>query len=339
MAKGPDGDAGGIMPAAELKPLLVLAKHQAVSCAIGMTRDKQGVILLHRRTRPKKLLAELKAEPGADLDRSSLRFGRVTVDISSGATTVCFVVNKAPPSALRLKLLERLRLAGYQKTEITVDGTLETEEGEETAETAGAAGQQGAGSPPPPGQAPDQPASPPAAGVPTPTLSPTAASPAASPPPASQPSASAQGKPQYPPSSPLFAKGSAAWSAVHAKLHADVDAALKAMADVYGGDEPRAKAIHGRVGTLMAQLDEGLSAKLGEIAGNAAPETHGSLVGEAQAMIERHRALLASNELVDALDRNPFRPVAMRGTLDAALTVLAKVVKTTGGNAPETRSA
>ena len=111
------------------------------------------------------------------------------------------------------------------------------------------------------------------------------------------------------------------------------------MAEAYGGGDPRAKAVRTRVGTLMAQLDEGLSAKLGEIAGNAAPETHGSLVGEAQAMIERHRALLASDEIVDALDRNPFRPVAMRGTLDAALTVLAKVVRTTGGNAPETRLA
>ena len=136
----------------------------------------------------------------------------------------------------------------------------------------------------------------------------------------------------------MFAKGGAAWSAVHAKLHADVDATLKAMAEVYG-DDPRAKAVRARVGTLMAQLDEGLSAKLGEIAGNAAPETHGNLVGEAQAMIERHRALLASDEMVDALDCNPFRPVAMRGTLNATLTALANVVKTTGGGTPETRSA
>ncbi|HLB96882.1 MAG TPA: hypothetical protein VJK90_04420, partial [Acetobacteraceae bacterium] len=51
-----------IMSPAEMKPLLMLSKHQPVSAVVGMTKDKDGVILLSRRLKPKKLLVQLKAD-------------------------------------------------------------------------------------------------------------------------------------------------------------------------------------------------------------------------------------------------------------------------------------
>ena len=107
-----DDPASGIMPAAELKPLLVLSKRQAVSCAVGMTKDKQGIVLLHRRTKPRKLLAEMRRKAsGASvmLDATSLRFGRAAIDGGSDRQTVTITVNKPAPGPLRMKLLERLR--------------------------------------------------------------------------------------------------------------------------------------------------------------------------------------------------------------------------------------
>ena len=134
MAKG-DGPVE-VMPAAELKPLLVLSKRQAVGYAIGMTRDKQGVVLLHRRKKPRKLMAELLRQAkaaGADLNRATMRFGRATVDGASDSSTVHFTVNKHVPDALRVKLLERLRPVGFQHCDIVVDEDLESEseDGEE----------------------------------------------------------------------------------------------------------------------------------------------------------------------------------------------------------------
>ena len=131
MAKG--GAPTEIMPAAELKPLLVLSKRQAVGCAIGLTRDKQGLVLLHRRKKPRKLMAELLRQAkgaGTDVDRATLRFGRATVDGASDSSTVHFTVNKHAPDALRIKLLERLRPVGFQHCDVTVDEGLESESDE-----------------------------------------------------------------------------------------------------------------------------------------------------------------------------------------------------------------
>ena len=129
-------DAEPIMSRDEMKPLLLLSKREPVSCAVGLTRDKQGTLLLHRKTKPRKLMAELKRQAtaaGLDLDAASLRFGRANVD-AGDAGTVRFAINKAAPAALRMKLVEQLRPAGFQKCELVVDGTLESEPDEDVPE-------------------------------------------------------------------------------------------------------------------------------------------------------------------------------------------------------------
>lgn len=129
-------DAGGgkdLMSAAEMKPLLVQSKRKPVSCAVGMTKDKQGVLLLDRKVKPRKLMAELKSRAkgeGVDVDMVSVRFGRVVVDDG----TAMFTVNKPAPAALRVRLVEKLRPAGVRKVEIGVDEKLEDEGDEEEAD-------------------------------------------------------------------------------------------------------------------------------------------------------------------------------------------------------------
>jgi hypothetical protein len=119
-----------IMSVAELKPLLHLARRQAVNCAIAMGKDKQGIILLHRRTKPRKLLAELRRQAkaaGTELDPTSIRFGRASVDGASDSAMVTFTVNKPAPGPMRRALLEQVRPAGFQRCEIVVDEKLESE--------------------------------------------------------------------------------------------------------------------------------------------------------------------------------------------------------------------
>ncbi len=127
--------ADDIMSPAELKPLLVMSKHDPVNAAIGMTKDHEGVILLDRRIKPKRLLALLKTEAHKaklDLDLTSLRFGKAEIDAADSGLVV-FTVNKEPPHALRLKLLEVLKRVPYAKTEIGVDQKFEDEPEEDEA--------------------------------------------------------------------------------------------------------------------------------------------------------------------------------------------------------------
>jgi hypothetical protein len=52
MAKAPASDA--IMTPDKMKPLLALSKREPVSAAIGLTTDGEGLILLHKKAKPKK---------------------------------------------------------------------------------------------------------------------------------------------------------------------------------------------------------------------------------------------------------------------------------------------
>jgi len=150
MAANPGGTEP-VMSKADLKAMLNLSKRQPVSCAIGMTKDKQGVILLHRLTKPRKLLAELKrqaAASGLELDNATLRFGRANVDGASDSTTVHFTINKDAPAAMRMKLVEQLRPAGFQKCDLSVDGALENEtEADAAPDASGQAAAPGAARP------------------------------------------------------------------------------------------------------------------------------------------------------------------------------------------------
>lgn len=73
-------------------------------CAIALTRDKGGVVLLDKR---KKLAADLKKAAsgvGLELDTTSLRFGRAVVDTDTDATLLKLTVNRDAPSAMRPRL-------------------------------------------------------------------------------------------------------------------------------------------------------------------------------------------------------------------------------------------
>lgn len=143
--QGPDA----IMSAAQLKPLLLLSKHGPVSCAIGMTKDKHGVILLDRKAKPRKVMAELrKAAAGAsvEIEASSLRFGTASVTEADGGL-VHLTVNKEAPAALRPKLVEHLKKAGFGRCEIVVDEALEGEGEEDGAGHGHAAGHHAAPGP------------------------------------------------------------------------------------------------------------------------------------------------------------------------------------------------
>jgi hypothetical protein len=119
-----------IMSPAEMKPLLMLSKREPVNAVVGMTRDKDGVILLSRRIKPKKLLAQLKADARKakiELDITSLRFGKAEVDTDRDSGLVMFTVNKDAPGALRMKLLEIVKRVPLAKVEIDVDAKFEAE--------------------------------------------------------------------------------------------------------------------------------------------------------------------------------------------------------------------
>ena len=132
-----------IMSPAEMKPLLMLSKREPVNAVIGMTKDHDGVILLSKRIKPKKLLAQLKTDARkakVELDITSLRFGKAEVDTDKDSGLVMFTVNKDAPGALRMKLLELVKRVPYAKVEIDVDAIFEAEpEEDEQAGTPQAA--------------------------------------------------------------------------------------------------------------------------------------------------------------------------------------------------------
>ncbi|HEY0265437.1 MAG TPA: hypothetical protein VGC16_01715 [Rhizomicrobium sp.] len=132
-----EATAEDIMSPADMKMVLASAKRgNPASCAIALTKDKDGVILLDRKKKPKQLSAMLKKEAasaGLVLDMPSIRFGRAVIPEDDSAQ-VNFVVNKDASGAMRPKLLVLLKKAGYQKLEIGIDSALEQESEEEESE-------------------------------------------------------------------------------------------------------------------------------------------------------------------------------------------------------------
>jgi hypothetical protein len=118
--------ADDIMSPADMKPILAKARRgNPISCVIGMTKDKAGLILLDRKRRPKKLMAELKkqaADLGLEIEATSLRFGTASVDAEDDPKLIMFAVNKEPPGALRLKLIDQVKRAGFADLDITIGG-------------------------------------------------------------------------------------------------------------------------------------------------------------------------------------------------------------------------
>lgn len=160
--KGPASDE--IMSPGEMKPLLALSKREPVQAAIGLTSEGEGIILLNKKMRPKKVLAALKTEAQKakiQLQAATLRFGKAEVDTDYDPGMVRFFVNKEPPGNMRVKLLEVVKRIPYQKVELNVQPSLEEEpedevEGQETTATATAP----TAPPRPPPTAPRPPAAP-----------------------------------------------------------------------------------------------------------------------------------------------------------------------------------
>ncbi|HSZ89380.1 MAG TPA: hypothetical protein VK822_08375, partial [Acetobacteraceae bacterium] len=103
MAAPPKGKAPAsdtIMEPGEMKPLLALSKREPVHAAVGITSDGDGIILLDKKKKPKKVLAELKASAAKakiQLQPSTLRFGKAEVDTDYDSGMVRFFLNKEAP--------------------------------------------------------------------------------------------------------------------------------------------------------------------------------------------------------------------------------------------------
>ena len=147
----PEG-SGSLMSPAEMKPLLLLSKREPVSAVIGLTKGKEGVVFLAKKVKPRKLVAQVKkqaADAKIELDMTSLRFGRASVDSAVDSALVTFTVNKEAAGALKPKLLPQLKKVGFAKCAIVVDASLENEDDDSPVPHDGAA--LGAGAPAAPG--------------------------------------------------------------------------------------------------------------------------------------------------------------------------------------------
>lgn len=189
-AEAPNG-ADGIMPTAALRLLLATSKQKPVGCAVALTKDKEAILLLHRTMRPKKVMAELRKQAAAakvDLDLTTLRFGRATVDGASDSQCVNVSVNKQVPNAngFEMKLRERVKPAGYKRCSLTVDAALDGEP-EEDAPAGAALGAPAPARPADAAPAPDTASGNAASSPGSPTAPPAGAAPAMVPTAAAQP--------------------------------------------------------------------------------------------------------------------------------------------------------
>ena len=167
MAAPPKGKAPAsdtIMEPGEMKPLLALSKREPVHAAVGITSDGDGVILLDKKKKSKKVLADLRASAAKakiQLQPSTLRFGKAEVDTDYDSGMVRFFLNKEAPGNMRVKLLEVVKRVPYQKVEINIDPSFEDESEDETeGQDASAANAIPAAPPAPPPTAPAPPGQP-----------------------------------------------------------------------------------------------------------------------------------------------------------------------------------
>jgi hypothetical protein len=161
-AKTKEPAAEQIMAVAKMKPLLALSKREPVNAAVALTSDGEGVVLLDKKMKPKKVLATLKADAAKakiQLQAATFRFGKAEVDTDYDPGMVRFFVNKEAPGNMRAKLVVVFKQIAYQKVEFNVDPTFEDEseddeqEGQDTT-IATPPIQQTAPTPPPPAPPP-----------------------------------------------------------------------------------------------------------------------------------------------------------------------------------------
>ena len=131
-----------IMAPDKMKPLLALSTSKPVQAAIGLTVDGEGIILLDKRAKPRKVMSMLRGDAGKaglKLNAATLRFGRAEVDTDYDATMVRFFINKEAPGNMRIKLVEVVKKIAYQKVEFNVDPALEEDTEEEDVASGGEA--------------------------------------------------------------------------------------------------------------------------------------------------------------------------------------------------------
>jgi hypothetical protein len=129
------GASGGIDPA-ELKKMLIRSKKEPVNCAVGMDKNQQALIMLHRTKQPRALVKELEKTGG---DLKNPRWGSAFVDVDDNPKLVILTLNKSAPGLAR-KMKTTLKGTGFSKVRVVLeDGTVdEAVEDDEDDDDAGA---------------------------------------------------------------------------------------------------------------------------------------------------------------------------------------------------------
>ncbi len=99
------------------KPLLMKSKKEPVFCAIGITEDKQGVLLVAKKGSPKALAARMKKEApplGLKVEIALIRCGTAVIDPDVDSTLVRMTLSKSPPGAVEKAARARLKLVGLK---------------------------------------------------------------------------------------------------------------------------------------------------------------------------------------------------------------------------------
>ena len=141
MAKAPETG----MDVAEMKKLLIVSKREPVNCAIGIGKQGQALLLLHKTKSGMAVLADLKKDFP---DIKNPGHGSALVDTDADAKLVVLTLNKAAGGIGR-KLKKTLKGTGFSKVTIkNEDGSVAEAVGEEEEEESEADGQEAAATPP-----------------------------------------------------------------------------------------------------------------------------------------------------------------------------------------------
>jgi hypothetical protein len=361
MAKPSASDS--IMAPDKMKPLLALSKREPVQAALCISADGEGIILLDKKAKPKRVLSMLKssaAKAKLQLNSASMRFGRAEVDPDYDPGTIRFSINKEPPGPYRIKMVELVRRIPYQKVEFQVDPTLEEEPEEESEQ------QQAAGTP----ETATTSAPPPDAAGLTARLrdligqiGPAAGDDAArkaelvklagaaneaikandvaraeeavrqllaalSAPVTTRKAPAADASPAGP---VAYGKARLIWLSTRKKVVGDIDRLMQALRAHYAqedagfGDDIAAQ-FTDTVAPVMAAFDESLADALDAAINQTEAGPRAERVAEAKAIVERYQSYLGSEPLIGWMDENPLVPVTIATTLSTTLKALSATI-------------
>ncbi|HKM64969.1 MAG TPA: hypothetical protein VJY39_21025 [Acidisphaera sp.] len=158
-SKKPPG-ADDIMPVAAVKMLLKQVRkdgEKELSCVVAMTggEDAEGVILLDKKMKPKKLRTQLlkdAKDAGLKIDEKSIRFGKATTD-DADEDRLLIKVNKEPAGAALPRAVTKRVKGVFKEVIFSVDEALESESEESESQEPQPVGT-APPPPPPPGPPP-----------------------------------------------------------------------------------------------------------------------------------------------------------------------------------------